>query len=150
MSSESRSRQPVPDLLHALGWAERFELLDCIGSGAMGQVWRARERDSEKIVALKMLDPARVGDEQTLARLDIEAATLMKLREAGSHANVVPILDFKLTDSQACLVMEFIPGLNLKKWCEAHRLGLLERARLIAQVARASGWFHAWASCIGI
>jgi predicted Ser/Thr protein kinase len=143
MSSESRSRQPVPDLLHALGWAERFELLDCIGSGAMGQVWRARERDSEKIVALKMLDPARAGDEQTLARLDIEAATLMKLREAGSHANVVPILDFKLTDSQACLVMEFIPGLNLKKWCEAHRLGLRERVRLIAQVARASGWFHA-------
>lgn len=143
MSSESRSRPPVPDLLRVFDWAERFELLDCIGSGAMGQVWRARERDSEKIVALKMLDPARVGDEQTLARLDIEAATLMKLREAGAHANVVPILDFKLTESQACLVMEFIPGLNLKKWCEAHRLGLRERVNLIAQVARASGWFHA-------
>jgi predicted Ser/Thr protein kinase/tetratricopeptide (TPR) repeat protein len=143
MSSESRSRPPVPDLLRVFDWAERFELLDCIGSGAMGQVWRARERDSEKIVALKMLDPARVGDEQTLARLDIEAATLMKLREAGAHANVVPILDFKLTESHACLVMEFIPGLNLKKWCEAHRLGLKERVHLIAQVARASGWFHA-------
>ncbi len=143
MSSESHSRPPVPDLLHAFDWAERFELLDCIGSGAMGQVWRARERDSAKIVALKMLDPTRVGDEQTLARLDIEAATLMKLREAGSHANVVPILDFKLTESRACLVMEFIPGLNLKKWCEAHRLGLRERVRFIAQVAHASGWFHA-------
>ncbi|HBJ87133.1 MAG TPA: hypothetical protein DDZ88_25390 [Verrucomicrobiales bacterium] len=168
MSSESRSRPPVPDLLRVFGWAERFELLDCIGSGAMGQVWRAREIRSRghkpvadevsasvpdhrlaaaatmgRIVALKMLDPSRVGDEQTLARLDIEAATLMKLREAGSHANVVPILDFKLTESHACLVMEFIPGLNLKKWCEAHRLGLMERVRLIAQVARASGWFHA-------
>jgi len=129
-------------MLRVFGWAERFELLDCIGSGAMGQVWRAKERDSEKIVALKMLDPARVGDEQTLARLDIEAATLMKLREAGAHENIVPILDFKLTESHACLVMEFIPGLNLKKWCEAHRLGLRERVRLVAKVARASGWFH--------
>ncbi len=142
MTSNSPPRPPVPDLLSAFGWLERFELLDCIGSGAMGQVWRARERETEKVVALKMLDPARVGDEQTLARLDIEAATLMKLREAGSHANVVPILDFKLTEFHACMVMEFIPGLNLKKWCEAQRLGLLERVHLIAQVARASGWFH--------
>ncbi|MEZ5387235.1 MAG: serine/threonine-protein kinase [Prosthecobacter sp.] len=133
----------MPDLLRAFGWEGRFELLDRIGTGAMGQVWLARERQTEKAVALKMLDPSRVGDEQTLARLDIEASTLLKLREAGAHANVVPILDFKLTDSHACLVMEFIPGSNLKKWCEAHQLDLQERVRLVADVARACGWFHA-------
>ncbi len=133
----------MPDLLHAFGWEGRYELLDRIGSGAMGQVWLAREKQTEKSVALKMLDPSRVGDEQTLARLDIEAATLMKLRQAGAHAHVVPILDFKLTESHACLVMEFIPGSNLKKWCEAHRLELRERVQLVAAVARACGWFHA-------
>lgn len=142
MNPDGISHPPLPDLLQAFGWTERFELMDVIGSGAMGQVWLARERGTDKVVALKMLDPARAGDEQTLARLDIEAATLTKLREAGAHANVVPILDFKLTDSHACLVMEFIPGSNLKKWCEAHQLDLRARVRLIAQVARACGWFH--------
>ena len=108
----------------------------------MGQVWQARERATGRIVALKFLDPARSGDEQTLARLEIEGQTLTRLREAGAHENVVPILDFQITDEQACLVMEFIPGLNLRKWCSTHQLSLTDRVRLIAQVARAAGWFH--------
>ncbi|MEQ1750957.1 MAG: protein kinase [Prosthecobacter sp.] len=130
-------------ILSAFGWADRFELLEQIGSGAMGQVWRAREIDTDRSVALKMLDPARIGDEQILARLEIEGETLTKLRAAGQHQHVVPILDFKVTEQHACLVMEFIPGLNLKKACEAHQLDLTTRVELIAQVAHACGWFHA-------
>lgn len=133
---------PAIDLLAPLGWSHRFDELQMIGAGAMGQVWQAREVATGRSVALKLLDPAHAGDEQTLARLEIEGETLTKLRDAGAHEHVVPILDFKITDEQACLVMEFIPGLNLKKWCETHRLPLQERVKLIAQVAHAAGWFH--------
>ena len=161
---------PLPQKINFLtpfGWQDRFEVLEKIGAGAMGQVWRAREIGScgrkpvedaaratspdhrraaaatqDRIVALKVIDPARTGDEQTLARLEIEGETLTKLRDAGAHDNVVPILDFKVTDSHACLVMEFIPGLNLKKWCSTHQLGLKDRVHLMAQIARAAGWFH--------
>lgn len=129
-------------LLDPFGWSHRFDDLQKIGSGAMGQVWQARDTTTGRTVALKFLDPARSGDEQTLARLEIEGQTLTRLREAGAHENVVPILDFQITDEQACLVMEFIPGLNLKKWCSTHQLSLTDRVRLIAQVARAAGWFH--------
>ncbi len=135
--------KPYPQaLLAPFGWEQRFEVLEKIGAGAMGQVWRARETATDRIVALKMIDPARCGDEQILARLEIEGETLTKLRDAGSHDHVVPILDFQVTDSHACLVMEFIPGLNLKKWCSTHQISLIDRVRLISQVARASGWFH--------
>lgn len=134
---------PHHALLAPFGWEHRFEVLEKIGAGAMGQVWRAREIATDRIVALKMIDPARCGDEQILARLEIEGETLTKLRAAGSHDHVVPILDFKITDSHACLVMEFIPGLSLKKWCATHHLSLQDRVKFISQVARASGWFHA-------
>lgn len=137
------STSPAPSWLAELGWADRFELLERIGSGGMGQVWRARERDTDRIVALKTLDPSKSGDDHLLARLDIEAATLIKLRDAGQHEHIVPIIDFKVSDTHACLVMEFIPGLNLRKWCDTHQLGLTKRVELIAQVARATGWFHA-------
>ncbi|MBL9185530.1 MAG: protein kinase [Verrucomicrobiaceae bacterium] len=133
---------PPISLLSPFGWSHRFDDLQKIGSGAMGQVWRAREVATGRTVALKLLDPARSGDEQTLARLEIEGETLTRLREAGAHEHVVPILDFQITDEQACIVMEFIPGLNLKRWCETHRLPLRDRVKLIAQVARAAGWFH--------
>jgi serine/threonine protein kinase len=130
------------DFLKPIGWEHRFEVLEKIGAGAMGQVWRAREIATDRIVALKMIDPARCGDEQILARLEIEGETLTKLRAAGQHEHVVPILDFQVTESHACLVMEFIPGLSLKKWCSTHQLSLQDRVKLIAQVARAAGWFH--------
>ncbi|MBK8040736.1 MAG: serine/threonine protein kinase [Verrucomicrobiaceae bacterium] len=161
------SETPSSHLLSSFGWQQRFEVLEKIGAGAMGQVWRAREighcgrkpvddaREHpghllaeeatvipERIVALKLLDPARSGDEQTLARLEIEGETLTRLREAGAHENVVPILDFKITEEHACLVMEYVPGLNLKNWCSTYQSSLTERVKLIAQVARAAGWFH--------
>ena len=129
-------------LLAPFGWSHRFDDLQSIGSGAMGQVWRAKETATGRIVALKLLDPARSGDEQTLARLEIEGETLTRLREAGAHENVVPILDFKITEEHACLVMEYVPGLNLKNWCSTYQSSLTERVKLIAQVARAAGWFH--------
>lgn len=133
---------PAQTLLIPFGWEGRFEMLERIGSGAMGHVWRAVQVADGRVVALKLLDPSRCGDEQTLARLEIEGETLMRLRKEGEHEHVVPIVDFKITEEHACLVMEFIPGLNLKKWCSNSRLGLRERVTLIAQVARAAGWFH--------
>jgi tetratricopeptide (TPR) repeat protein/predicted Ser/Thr protein kinase len=129
-------------LLAPFGWSHRFDDLQSIGSGAMGQVWRAKETATGRIVALKLLDPARSGDEQTLARLEIEGETLTRLREAGAHENVVPILDFQITKEHACLVMEYVPGLNLKNWCSTYQSSLTERVKLIAQIARAAGWFH--------
>lgn len=129
-------------ILNAFGWRERFHIHERIGEGAMGQVWRGWDSASACEVALKILLPGRSGDEHSLARLEIEGATLMKLREVGGHDHVVSILDFKVTQDHACLVMEFIPGQSLRKWCSSHRLGLRERASLITRVARASGWFH--------
>lgn len=129
--------------LMELGWGDRFVLLECIGSGGMGHVWRARERGTDRIVALKTLDPSKSGDDHLLARLDIEAATLIKLRDAGQHEHIVPIIDYKVSETHACLVMEFIPGLNLRKWCDTHQLSLTKRVELMAHIARATGWFHA-------
>ena len=132
---------PAP-WLDELGWKNRFELLERIGSGAMGQVWRAREKTTGRVVALKVIDPSRFGDEHLLARLDIEASTLVRLREEGRHECIVPIIDFAVTDSCAALVMEFIPGMTLGRWCESQRLDLTARVALVATAARATGWFH--------
>lgn len=129
-------------ILHALDWQDRFTVQDRIGHGGMGQVWRAVDNESGRDVALKCISPERTGEDQTLARLEIEGETLVKLRQAGGHEHVVSILDFKVTEDQACLIMDYVPGQGIRKWCSSHRLDLRERVGLLAKVARAAGWFH--------
>ena len=135
----SSSRHPW---LEYHGWSDRFKVLERIGTGAMGQVWRAVEIATGKMVALKIATPDTRDDDQVLARMEAEAATLLRLRDAGAHPNVVPIYDSSVTEDHACLVMEFIPGLTLLKWCESQRLDVLGRAKMLAEVARGCGWFH--------
>ncbi len=136
------SSQPTPIWLTELGWAERYVLAEVIGSGGMGQVWRAHDTTNDRDVAMKIIDPARSGDEHLLARLETEAASLLRLRDAGQHPNIVPILDFQQSDAHACFVMDFIPGQDLRSWCHAHRLDFQKCAALIAKAARAAGWCH--------
>ena len=131
-----------PAWLIELGWAERYELIEVIGRGGMGQVWKGRDLVTQEVVALKVLDPSRVGDDHLLARLETEAATLKRLLAAGKHRHIVPVLDFATHQTNACMVMAFIPGLDLRTWCATHRLDLRARVAFIERVARAAGWCH--------
>ncbi|MDB6138381.1 MAG: repeat-containing protein [Verrucomicrobiaceae bacterium] len=133
---------PRPAWLIELGWGERYELIEIIGRGGMGQVWKGRDVSRQEVVALKVLDPSRTGDDHMLARLEKEADTLKKLLAAGRHRHIVAVLDFAINETNACMVMAFIPGLDLRAWCEAHRLDLRARVDFMEKVARAAGWCH--------
>ncbi len=132
-----------PTWLALHGWEQRFQVMEKIGAGGTGQVWRATEAETGRVVALKILAPHAIGDEQLLARMEIEANTLLKVRDAGQHPNVVPVIDFHITESQACLVTEFIPGMDLLRWTTAQNSPLEDCVQLIAKAADAAGWFHA-------
>ena len=142
------STDPLPSRhlwLADLGWEQRYRVFERLGAGGMGQVWRAEEistSSAPRNVAIKILDPTRAGDEHLLARLDTEAAALATLRDAGHHEGIVPILDFAITETTAGLVMEYIPGQDLRSWCETHRLELRRRVELLTKAAHAAGWCH--------
>jgi|GEM_PF-2358600 len=129
-------------LLSPFGWKDRFELVERIGKGAMGQVWKAWEKDPARWVALKLLVSHRVGDLSAVARVEAEGITLMRLTADGQHPNVVPIFDFAATDEHACLVMKFIPGKTLAATTAETALDVPSSVALIAKIAHASGWFH--------
>lgn len=133
-------REPV--WFRALELHKLYALQELIGSGGMGQVWRAVELASGDLVALKVVDPDRCGDEQLLARLESEAAALLRLRDAGQHPNVVPIRRFHLEDDFGCLVMDFIPGRDLRTWRDEGEADLRSIVTLVAKVANAAGWCH--------
>lgn len=91
----------------ALG--SRYELIDLIGSGAMGQVWRALDRTTDRHVAAKLLRSEYVSDPQILTRFLQERSILMNLR----HPSIVEVHDLVVEGDALAIVMELIDGPNL-------------------------------------
>lgn len=114
----------------------RYELLDEIGRGAMGVVYRARHTELGKEVALKVLLAGEDARDAQVARFRREAAAVQKLR----HEGIVPIHDFGAEGEVYFLTMELVPGgLTIHKQWKDVKLApkLKERVFQIAQVAHA-------------
>ena len=90
----------------------RYEVLDEIGHGAMGTVWRARDPLIERTVAIKTVAIAQLRQDDAAA----EARFLREAQSAGrlSHPNIVTIFDVGETDELAYIAMEYLPGATLR------------------------------------
>ncbi|MCI0380815.1 MAG: protein kinase [Gemmataceae bacterium] len=115
-----------------------FEILEEIGRGGMGIVYKAREPSLGRNVALKILPAGFTRDPDRLQRFLREARTASGL----NHPHICTI--HALGEHQGCpfIVMEFIEGITLRN-SSARGLSLQEAARLIAQAARALAAAHA-------
>lgn len=90
----------------------RYEILDEVGQGAMGTVYRARDPLIERTVAIKTVPIAQLRQEGA----DAESRFLREAQSAGrlSHPNIVTIYDVGETDGLAYIAMEYLPGATLR------------------------------------
>ncbi|HTQ62484.1 MAG TPA: protein kinase [Candidatus Solibacter sp.] len=88
-----------------------YLILEQIGAGGMGVVYRARDERLNRDVALKVLPPGKLGDDAPRKRFRKEALALAKL----NHPNIGTVYDFDSQDDVDFLVMEFIPGETLDR-----------------------------------
>ena len=86
-----------------------YNILEPIGSGGLGQVFRARDTQVGRTVALKIIDPDIVADRSRLDRLADDAEAAMRL----SHPNIATLWDAGETGGQAYLAYEYIAGRGL-------------------------------------
>ncbi len=115
-----------------------YELLDEVGRGGMGIVYRARHAALNREVAIKVLPSPALAEPARLARFQIEARASARLR----HPHIVTLHDFGEIDGQPYLVMDLIAGRNL---AEITRSGPLEpraAAQHLALAARAVAHAH--------
>ena len=89
----------------------QLEILECLGRGGMGVVYKARQKTLNRIVALKLLAPERVRDAQFAERFTREAQALAAL----NHPNIVTVYDFGQAGGFYFLLMEFVDGVNLRQ-----------------------------------
>src|SRR5687767_12356192 len=87
-----------------------YELLDRVGAGAMGTVFKARQQRLNRIVALKVLKPSLARDERYVDRLKREARIVASL----NHPHIVTGYDLGEENGFHFLVMEFVEGKSLR------------------------------------
>ncbi|WP_030178012.1 protein kinase domain-containing protein [Streptomyces sp. NRRL S-813] len=116
--------------------ADRYQLQELLGRGAMGEVWRAADKVLDRLVAVKLLRAEEAADAE---RFRLEAQTAASL----NHPNVVGMYDFGSHQDQLYLVMEFVDGWSLAQERSLRgRLDPREAAAIAAQMAAGLGAAH--------
>jgi serine/threonine protein kinase len=117
----------------------RYQIEGRIGSGGMAEVYRARDLMLERTVAVKLLREDFSQDPAFRERFRQEAKAAANL----SHPNIVTIHDFGFDDQQIFIVMEYIPGTDLKTILDSRgKLDVDEALRLIIQACAGVGYAH--------
>src|SRR5882672_7647022 len=89
----------------------QLEIIECLGRGGMGVVYKARQKSLNRVVALKLLAPERVSDAKFAQRFTHEAQALATL----NHPSIVTVYDFGQAGGFFYLLMEFVDGVNLRQ-----------------------------------
>jgi serine/threonine-protein kinase len=117
----------------------RYHILEKLGEGGMGVVYRARDRNLGRDVAIKILPEGTLADSEARRRFRKEAEALSKL----SHPNIETIHDFDTENGGDYMVVEFIPGVTLDERVAAGPLPEKEILRLGEQLAEGLVAAHA-------
>ncbi len=119
---------------------QRFEILSVLGSGGMGIVYKARDRELDDLVALKMLRSEQWGDPSQLERLKSE----IKLARKITHPNVLRTYDFGEIAGLPYISMEYVRGVTLRYLLdETQRLPYSAGLRLAKQLCAGLAAAHA-------
>ena len=115
-----------------------YELIDEVGRGGMGVVFRARQISLDREVAVKMILRGRLASDADLQRFLAEAAATARL----VHPGIVPVYEVGDIDGRPFFSMQFIEGETLAERASRGPLRQRDAARIIADVARAVQFAH--------
>ena len=125
------NKERLPQIAH-------FELLEAVGRGAFGTVYKARDQQLQRIVAIKVPRSGMLETDEDEDRFIREARHVAQLR----HPGIVAIHSVGRSDTFPYLVSEFVEGITLSQYLTAKRFSVKDAARLIRDVARALQHAH--------
>jgi serine/threonine protein kinase len=115
-----------------------LEILELLGKGGMGAVYKARQPHLDRFVALKVLPPESARDPAFAERFAREARALARL----NHPNIVGVHDFGDSSGLYWLLMEYVDGVNLRQAMRAGQLTPEEALRIVPQLCDALQFAH--------
>lgn len=116
----------------------QLEILELIGRGGMGAIYKARQPALDRFVALKILPPQRSIGPNFAERFNREARALARL----NHPNIVAVHEFGRVDNLHFFLMEFVDGVNLRQLEQAGRLSPRQALEIVPQICDALQYAH--------
>ena len=116
----------------------RYEILERIGGGAFGTVYKARDTVLDRVVAVKVINQPVTNDPEFLESLQREPRLAARL----THPNVVTVHDFQVEDGTAYIVMEFLPDSLDKHISPEQPIPYRRAAEIAIEVSRGLAHAH--------
>ena len=116
----------------------QLDILECLGRGGMGVVYKARQKSLNRFIALKLLAPERANDPVFAERFAKEAQALAAL----NHPHIVGVFDFGQAGGFYFLLMEFVDGVNLRQAMKAGRFTPEQALAVVPPVCEALQYAH--------
>jgi tRNA A-37 threonylcarbamoyl transferase component Bud32 len=116
----------------------QYEIVECLGRGGMGVVYKARQKSLDRWVAIKVLAPERVREERFAAHFEREAKTLAKM----SHPNIVTVFDHGETGGLFYIVMEYVDGVNLRDLLKDGKMAPEQALAIVPPICEALEYAH--------
>ncbi len=130
--------QPPPAPAEIASLFPQLEILECLGRGGMGVVYKARQPRLNRLVALKILARDKEQDAQFAERFSREAQALARL----NHPNIVTVHDFGEAGGHCYLVMEFVDGLNLRQLLQTGKMPPEQALTIVPKICEALQYAH--------
>ncbi|HEY1791222.1 MAG TPA: serine/threonine-protein kinase [Verrucomicrobiae bacterium] len=138
VAADAPSGFTPPDTKDLAAKFPQLEILELIGKGGMGAVYKARQKELDRIVALKILPPSIGSDPAFAERFAREAKALARL----NHPGIVTIYDFGRADGLFYFLMEFVDGVNLRQLLQNGRVSPREALAIVPQICDALQFAH--------
>lgn len=116
----------------------RYQVLEPIGAGGVGVVYRARRLNLDRTVAVKVLHESLVQNADFLGRFQRETIALSRLH----HPHCVAVTDFGVYESRPYLVLEYVPGENVARLLERGAFTARRAVKIALQLLEALEYFH--------
>ena len=138
VTGEGAPSEPPPSLEDLSPRFPQLELIELLGRGGMGSVYKARQKGLDRLVALKIMPVSAAKDPTWPERFAREARALARL----SHPNIVGVYDSGESDGVYFFAMEYVDGMNLRQMIRARSATPRDALAIVTQICDALQYAH--------